>query len=254
MIDSIQHLSEARVFQLTSHHVYGIQYTLILRQLQNRLTSLFSYNIKILPIYCLSILHTVNITYCFSIYYYYPAGNYIFRVNNRNTRTRCETCSKLTIKTPERRKWRRSGVFIVNFEHISHLNFEHAIAGWLMNVMMNQWIFRPILNYISIHFIVIICAAWKVSIFGVVLVRIFTHLDWYWEIRSISPYSIWICENRDQNNSEYGHFLRSAAYYSESRFPKSNWEFYTNPSLLEWGLFPWYITKCYRLSNLVAYL
>ena len=27
-------------------------------------------------------------------------------------------CSKLTIKTPERRQWRRSGVFIVNFEHI----------------------------------------------------------------------------------------------------------------------------------------
>ena len=30
------------------------------------------------------------------------------------------TCSKLTIKTPERRHFRRSGVFIVNFEHISH--------------------------------------------------------------------------------------------------------------------------------------
>ena len=29
-------------------------------------------------------------------------------------------CSKLTIKTPERRHWRRSGVFIVNFEHIPH--------------------------------------------------------------------------------------------------------------------------------------
>ena len=29
--------------------------------------------------------------------------------------------SKLTIKTPERRQWRRSGVFIVNFEHVSHL-------------------------------------------------------------------------------------------------------------------------------------
>ena len=27
---------------------------------------------------------------------------------------------KLTIKTPERRQWRRSGVFIVNCEHISH--------------------------------------------------------------------------------------------------------------------------------------
>ena len=52
----------------------------------------------------------------------YPAGNYILtKANNRNTGTRCEICSKLTIKTPERRHWRRSGVFIVNFEHISHL-------------------------------------------------------------------------------------------------------------------------------------
>ena len=31
----------------------------------------------------------------------------------------CEICSKLTIKIPERR--RRSGIFMVNFEHISHL-------------------------------------------------------------------------------------------------------------------------------------
>ena len=28
----------------------------------------------------------------------YPAGNYMFKVNNRNTRTRCEICSKLTMK------------------------------------------------------------------------------------------------------------------------------------------------------------
>ena len=50
-----------------------------------------------------------------------PAGIYFLKVNNRNTRTRCEICSKLTTKTPERRQLRRSGVFIVNFEHISHL-------------------------------------------------------------------------------------------------------------------------------------
>ena len=49
-----------------------------------------------------------------------PAGNYKFKVNNRNTRTRYEICSKLTIKIPERRR-RRSGISIVNFEHISHL-------------------------------------------------------------------------------------------------------------------------------------
>ena len=52
---------------------------------------------------------------------YIPAGIYLLKVNNRNTRTRCEICSKLTINTPERRHCRRSGVFIVNFEHISHL-------------------------------------------------------------------------------------------------------------------------------------
>ena len=31
----------------------------------------------------------------------------------------------------------------------------------------------------------------------------------YGEIRSISPYSVRMWENADQNNSEYGHFLRS---------------------------------------------
>ena len=50
-----------------------------------------------------------------------PAGSYVFKVNNRNYRTSCEVCSELTIKAPERRQWRRSGVFIVNFKHISHL-------------------------------------------------------------------------------------------------------------------------------------
>ena len=28
-----------------------------------------------------------------------PSGNYLFKVNNINTRTMCEICSKLTIKT-----------------------------------------------------------------------------------------------------------------------------------------------------------
>ena len=62
-----------------------------------------------------------------------PAENYLLKVNNRNTRTRCEICSKLTIKTLERRStllasfwclycqlWTyftpSSSVFIVNFE------------------------------------------------------------------------------------------------------------------------------------------
>ena len=31
-------------------------------------------------------------------------------------------CSKLTIKTPGRHHWRRSAVFIINFEQISHID------------------------------------------------------------------------------------------------------------------------------------
>ena len=44
----------------------------------------------------------------------------MLKVNNRNISTRCEI-SKLTIKTPERRQWRCSGVFLVNIQHILHL-------------------------------------------------------------------------------------------------------------------------------------
>ena len=37
----------------------------------------------------------------------YPAGIYLLKVNNRNTRTRYEICSKLAIKTPKRRRCHR---------------------------------------------------------------------------------------------------------------------------------------------------
>ena len=63
-----------------------------------------------------------------------PANIYLFKLNNRNTRKRYEIRSKLTIKTPERR---RSGVFIVNFERTSHLfssvsivEFEQLNVNW----------------------------------------------------------------------------------------------------------------------------
>ena len=35
---------------------------------------------------------------------YVTAGNYMFKVNSKNARTRCELCSKLTIKTLEQRQ------------------------------------------------------------------------------------------------------------------------------------------------------
>ena len=49
----------------------------------------------------------------------FPAGNYMFRVNNRDTRARCEICS---------------GILIVNFEHISHLLLVFlllTLSGWV---------------------------------------------------------------------------------------------------------------------------
>ena len=53
----------------------------------------------------------------------YPVGIYLLKVNNANDKIRCEICSRLTIKAPERRHWCCSDVFIVNFEHV--------IAGWV---------------------------------------------------------------------------------------------------------------------------
>ena len=44
----------------------------------------------------------------------FPTSIYLLKVNYRNTRTRCKICSKLTIKTQERRQ----RVFNVNFEHL----------------------------------------------------------------------------------------------------------------------------------------
>ena len=54
---------------------------------------------------------------------YNPTGIYLFKVNNRNTRTMCEICSKLTIKTPE---WQWLHIIdqndiIVNLEKISNI-------------------------------------------------------------------------------------------------------------------------------------
>ena len=51
----------------------------------------------------------------------FTAGIYFFKLSNGNTISLCETCSKLTITTPERRQWHRSGHFIVTFEKISHI-------------------------------------------------------------------------------------------------------------------------------------
>ena len=52
----------------------------------------------------------------------YPANLNLFKVSNRSIRKRCQLCLNLTIKTPERRHWGLSGVFIVNSIHNLHLS------------------------------------------------------------------------------------------------------------------------------------
>ena len=79
-----------------------------------------------------------------------PSGNYMLKINNRNTRTRCEICSKLTIKimasfwclcflwtyfTPS------SSVSIVNFETVN-AGWEDVISSWLTSIegtLMQIW-------------------------------------------------------------------------------------------------------------------
>ena len=48
--------------------------------------------------------------WCYSRFLIFNLDNiYLFKVSGRNTKKRCEICSELTIKTPERRHWRSSG-------------------------------------------------------------------------------------------------------------------------------------------------
>ena len=69
-----------------------------------------------------------------------PADIYLFKVNNRKTRKRWETCSKLAMKTPERRNWRRSSILIVSFEDIPHLFvvFLLLTMSWACSVQMQE--------------------------------------------------------------------------------------------------------------------
>ena len=70
-------------------------------------------------------------TYIWLLFDSYPANIYLFKVNNKNTRKRCEICSKLTVKTPERRHLGCPDVFISS---VPIVDFEQILAGFLHNV------------------------------------------------------------------------------------------------------------------------
>ena len=68
-----------------------------------------------------------------------PANNYLFKINNRNNRQMSKICSKIRIKTPERRC---SDVFIVNFEHIWRLFlvFAFMISSMCLFAMVHSFL------------------------------------------------------------------------------------------------------------------
>ena len=109
----------------------------------------------------------------------WPIDIYLFKVNNRNSTTICEICSKFAIKTQEKSQWRRSCVFTVNSEQIPNivlvfpfLDFEPKIIAlhnllnthqvntcsklvikilvWCLN-MHSKWIKRAS-NQLKLHF------------------------------------------------------------------------------------------------------
>ena len=68
---------------------------------------------------------------------WYPENIYLFKISSRNTTKKCEICSKLTIKTVER----RSGVFIATFEHILHLFLVLLLFSMNREMFVGQFFF-----------------------------------------------------------------------------------------------------------------
>ena len=83
-----------------------------------------------------------------------PGSIYLFKFNNRNSRTRYEICSKLTIKTPERRHWRCC--LYVNFKYIVLL----------------------LLVFLSLPFITYVIAGWDNSFNFIVIFKLANFISW----------------------------------------------------------------------------
>ena len=82
------------------------------------------------------ILKIISLTSCWILL---PAAIYLLKVNIRNTRERCKICSKLIIKTPERR--RHLWTYFTLSSSVSIVNFAHVFAGWASKIL------TPILKY-----------------------------------------------------------------------------------------------------------
>ena len=75
---------------------------------------------------------------------------YIFKFNNRSTKNRCEICLKLAIKTTERRHWRYSSDFVVNFEHVPHFFQLLILKNEFVCYDLISWN-NSLLYYVELH-------------------------------------------------------------------------------------------------------
>ena len=102
------------------------------------------------------------------------------------------------------------------------------------------------------HCTVVSSTAWKESVFGVILSvisRIWTECK---EIFRISPYSVRMGENKDQKKSEYGHFLRSAEFFTRNQFWRDNFQFeynITQTSLIPGQIYEAFIKGVFRTQS-----
>ena len=98
----------------------------------------------------------------------------MYTVSNRNTRNMWNMF-KVVKKTPERSRCRRSGVSIVNFEHISHLSFSASIVdSKQVNVRWVMYYLSPPVvnskhtdiewmgNLFIIHSVTILTIPWRI--------------------------------------------------------------------------------------------
>ena len=84
----------------------------------------------------------------FLSYINFSANSCILKVNNKNTRRRCEICSKFRLKTPKRRQWHLFGVFgVVNVDCLSH--FFLVFLCWLWTSKYSLDHFVPLLSFFS---------------------------------------------------------------------------------------------------------
>ena len=70
----------------------------------------------------------------------YSADIYLIRLNNGNTSTMFEICSKLRLKTLLRPQWRCSSVFIVNVKQILQIPFLFQVLLWTSKCRLGSWI------------------------------------------------------------------------------------------------------------------